>query len=594
MKKKWVAALLAVVLTLSGSTQVWAAEDFVDSTSETEEEFIQDSEIVDSVIQDGIAIDESNFPDASFREIVQGYDTNENGYLSQSEIEVVLSIHVYNQGIQDFTGIEYFTNLESLYCYNDQLATLDLSNNLKLEILMLSNTQLGCLDISKNINLRSLFCDGNQLTNLDVSNNLNLGVLTCGDNQLTFLDVSNNLKLHALDCSGNQLTKLDISHNPEMTVLDVEDNQLGDLDVSNNLKLRSLWCTNNHLTSLNVNNNKELVTLRCSNNQIAYLDLSNNEILPERQGSGTSLHGSVAGAFVTPQHISCNTTRISDAWTVDLAGIVGSENLDRVTIITEGAELLSNGLVTFSGSEMPKEFVYNYDTGNPGEDTLLTVYATLNGISSKTDENVFIDTNGIDWNRIYEDYNLDPEINSIELVLLQETPALEDTEKLTQQASIDGYSTEAVFEILMALYVDGEKVAELTEDFGTLEMDLYVGKDFADCGATVYQLHNDEDIIIHNGATVDLDGTVSITVDKLSTFAVAIEKLGNEIPTQTPTITKPTQETTSQTASNENNAKNINSVKTGDSINFKVWIAICILAFGVVIFLVKGKSCKKF
>ncbi len=49
--------------------------------------------------------------------------------------------------------------------------------------------------------LRILFCFQNQLTNLDVSNNTELTDLKCFRNQLTNLDVSNNTELIYLDCT---------------------------------------------------------------------------------------------------------------------------------------------------------------------------------------------------------------------------------------------------------------------------------------------------------------------------------------------------------------------------------------------------------
>jgi Leucine-rich repeat (LRR) protein len=48
----------------------------------------------------------------------------------------------------------------------------------------------------------------NQLTSLDVSQNTALTELDCNDNQLTSLNVSQNTALTYLDCSDNQLTSL--------------------------------------------------------------------------------------------------------------------------------------------------------------------------------------------------------------------------------------------------------------------------------------------------------------------------------------------------------------------------------------------------
>ena len=61
------------------------------------------------------------------------------------------------------------TALFSLYCYNNQLTTLDVSNNKALTFLSCYNNQLTTLDVSNNKALTYLFCGNNQLTTLDVS-----------------------------------------------------------------------------------------------------------------------------------------------------------------------------------------------------------------------------------------------------------------------------------------------------------------------------------------------------------------------------------------------------------------------------------------
>ena len=150
----------------------------------------------------GVAIDNTNFPDANFRTIVKNFDTNKDGNLSDTEIAAVEEIDCYDKGISNLKGIEYFTALRSLNCgYN----------------------QLTALDVSKNTTLTKLYCKNNQLTVLDVSKNTALTYLRCNRNQLTALDVSKNTALTKLYCSTNQLTSLDVS-NTDMDELDCDDN----------------------------------------------------------------------------------------------------------------------------------------------------------------------------------------------------------------------------------------------------------------------------------------------------------------------------------------------------------------------------------
>ena len=181
----------------------------------------------------GVAIDNTNFPDANFRTIVEYYDTNKDSSLSDTEIAAVEEIACYDKGISNLKGIEYFTALRSLNCGRNQLTSLDVSKNTALTKLYCKKNQLTVLDVSKNTALTYLRCNYNQLTSLDVSKNTALTKLYCSNNQLTSLDVSKNTALTGLGCAGNQLTALDVSKNISLTDLDCDENQLTSLDVSN-------------------------------------------------------------------------------------------------------------------------------------------------------------------------------------------------------------------------------------------------------------------------------------------------------------------------------------------------------------------------
>ena len=223
----------------------------------------------------------NNFPDDNFRNYVLngGFDTENNGYFSASEIESVKEIRCENSNIVSLQGIEFFNNLTVLKCYSNQIVTVDVSKNAALTELWCSNNQLTTLDVSNNTALTTLSCGSNQLGSLDVSNNVKLTELSCYDSQLTSLDVSNNVELTELHCNNNQLTTLDVSNNAALTTLSCISNQLTSLDVGNNTKLTSLFCNNNQLTSLDISNNVELTVLYCYDNQLTSLDVSNNTTL---------------------------------------------------------------------------------------------------------------------------------------------------------------------------------------------------------------------------------------------------------------------------------------------------------------------------
>ena len=174
----------------------------------------------------------------------------------------------------------------SLDCSENDITSIDLSNNSGLTELYCYSNQLTSLDLSNNSALTYLSCGSNQLTSLDLSKNSKLTELDCNSNQLTSLDLSKNSGLTFLYCSSNQLTSLDLSKNSGLTYLDCSSNQFTSLDLSKNSKLTELYCDHNQLTSLKLPKDAEkLSEINCMANNI---DVEHMEqlinSLPERTG----------------------------------------------------------------------------------------------------------------------------------------------------------------------------------------------------------------------------------------------------------------------------------------------------------------------
>lgn len=252
---------------------------------------------------DEVAINETNFPDAKFRNYVQTeFDKNNDSKLSSEEIAAVTKIEANNMGIKSLDGVGFFTALETLKCWDNELTGLDLSKNTALKELQCSNSKLQSLDLRQNTNLTQLYCGRNPLTTLDLSKNTKLKVLNCSGlannrmklaeldlswntelesldcslNELTQLNVSGCTALERLDCRGNQLDALDVSTNEDLIELLCSSNQLDALDVSKNTKLEKLYCWDNFLAALDVSKNPELKSIDCEKNGLTSLDLDNN------------------------------------------------------------------------------------------------------------------------------------------------------------------------------------------------------------------------------------------------------------------------------------------------------------------------------
>lgn len=195
----------------------------------------------------GVFVSEMAFPDENFRNWLLGQEYGKSGYITAAGLAGVTNINVYEQGIADLKGIEYFTALNELNCSNNKLTALDLSANTALETLHCNNNQLTALDMSANTALRNLNCYSNQLTALDVSKNEALVLLNCSNNALSALDVKANTALRVLYCHENKLTALDVSKNMALEEMFCLDNKLTALDVSKNTALTILYCYGNQI-----------------------------------------------------------------------------------------------------------------------------------------------------------------------------------------------------------------------------------------------------------------------------------------------------------------------------------------------------------
>ena len=203
-----------------------------------------------------------NIPDAIFKAyLVNNTAINTNGdyEIQVSEASVFNGgINCINMNISNLTGIEAFVSLTSLNCYDNQLTSIDVSNNNALTNLLCYNNQLTSLDVSSCTALTYLYCSWNQLTSLDVSSCTALTYLQCHYNNLTSLDVSSCTALTYLACFNNNLTSIDVSNNTALTLLWCSENQLTSLDVSSCTALTNLACVNNQLTSLDLKNGNNI------------------------------------------------------------------------------------------------------------------------------------------------------------------------------------------------------------------------------------------------------------------------------------------------------------------------------------------------
>lgn len=266
--------------------------------------------------EDGVAINSTNFPDNNFRAIVlEVYDADSNGYLSAQESAAVSSMPLvfYADGeIKDLKGIEYFTELTSLYAADLGIEQADLSALTKLTSLRINGNDITSLDVSQNTALRELNCRGCE--------NLSELILTPS--------------LTSLQCDGCALTSLDVSACAGLT---------------------SLICYNNGISALNLSSNTALSELNCSYNHIASLDLSANALLANSltdYNLGNQTLNAVASASGKLISVEVN---------------IGSAENIVSTSLSDGSYNAETGAFTFSDySAAQNGFEYSYNVNCPG------------------------------------------------------------------------------------------------------------------------------------------------------------------------------------------------------------------------------------
>ncbi|OXZ32430.1 cell wall-binding repeat-containing protein [Finegoldia magna] len=205
-----------------------------------------------------VEINETNFPDAKFREYVKEFDENRDEKLSEEEIKSVTRIDTSVNSPKNFKGIEYFTEIKSFYTSHNAI-NIDLSKNTKLEkIYCTFNENLKELDLSKNTELKELDLSDNALTKLDLSNNSKLEEVNLWQNKIKEINLNNCVNLKKLNLTYNKLKELDLSDCVNLKNLDCENNNLETIDISKNKQLQSINARSNKLQAIDTTKNREL------------------------------------------------------------------------------------------------------------------------------------------------------------------------------------------------------------------------------------------------------------------------------------------------------------------------------------------------
>jgi len=155
--------------------------------------------------------------------ISQGLDTVMDGQVLTNTIAAVPFMQVNETppifAIEDFTGIEDFTSLETLIIAFTNPTELDLSNSNNLEVLNLfDNLFLENLNINGCGNLINLVVSDNKLSTLNLSDNNLIETLLIGNNEITSLNVSHLNNLFQFGISGNDIEFIDLRNGNNLAI----------------------------------------------------------------------------------------------------------------------------------------------------------------------------------------------------------------------------------------------------------------------------------------------------------------------------------------------------------------------------------------
>ena len=222
-------------------------------------------------------ITEENFPDPNFRKfLIENIDgIKGDRFLSDSEKSAVTELNVSNQGIKDLTGIEYFTKLEILFCYGNDISSANMTKLVNLlpetDYAILVVNYVGCNPDNVITKAQAKIAEDKGWIVYRCLNDEDFELYDGEDISLTtatfFPDANFRSCLAAYDTNGDNVlsdTELNV-----VTALDVRGQGIKDLTgIEYFTNMWSLNCEENLLTTLDVSKNKKLTYLSCWGNNI--------------------------------------------------------------------------------------------------------------------------------------------------------------------------------------------------------------------------------------------------------------------------------------------------------------------------------------
>lgn len=234
-----------------------------------------------------------SIPDVELRTCILNdtlINTNRDTVLDMSEAQNAKSLICKQSDVNDLTGIDNFTGLQTIDLRVNNVHSVDLNFAPNLEYVTLvdisDDDSVGLEDVQIHdldslIVLAIIFSN---LKSIDVTHASNLEFLSIRESQLQgALDLRGNPNLQKLACIDGNITSVlfDPADNFILDNILMNNQKLGSIDLSNLKGLVYAFMNNNELKQLDVSENAKLERLQVNNNELAELDFSSNENITE-------------------------------------------------------------------------------------------------------------------------------------------------------------------------------------------------------------------------------------------------------------------------------------------------------------------------
>lgn len=200
----------------------------------------------------------------------------------------ITTLYVADNQIKSMDLTSVSNSLKKLYCGNNELTVLNLSNFKNLTDVDVQGNNLSMLKV---YSPESVNGSSNQLTTFSASQFSRMKQLYLSDNQLKGLGTTQMTSLEYLFIQRNAIKTLKLNKCPKLKVASFAENDVATLDVSNDDNLQELWAGGNAINELDITSCGKLESLvapgsqmktvlwnEACKNTLSYVDLRDNNL----------------------------------------------------------------------------------------------------------------------------------------------------------------------------------------------------------------------------------------------------------------------------------------------------------------------------